>query len=110
MPLRNVTIGNPYVNPHVSRPYDDGPYPPPEHPFAGVARLCRCVSEIKRAVPGAAVVVSSVVAVVASREWSVWVVGGDWGRVGGTVVKGGRAGAADQGVGGCGGPGGAAGG
>lgn len=52
VPLLNITIGNPYVNPHVNRPYDDGPYPPPEHPFAGVARLCRCVSEIKRAVPG----------------------------------------------------------
>lgn len=58
VPLLNITIGNPYVNPHVNRPYDDGPYPPPEHPFAGVARLCRCVSEIKRAVPGAAVVAS----------------------------------------------------
>lgn len=58
VPLLNITIGNPYVNPHVNRPYDDGPYPPPEHPFAGVARLCRCVSEIKRAEPGAAVVAS----------------------------------------------------
>ena len=58
MPLLDITIGNPYVNPHVNRPYDDGPYPSPEHPFAGVARMCRCVSAIQQAVPEAAVVAS----------------------------------------------------
>lgn len=58
LPMLDITIGNPYVNPHVNRPYDDGPYPPPEHPFVGVARLCRCVSEIKQAVPEAVVVAS----------------------------------------------------
>ena len=58
MSLLDITIGNPYVNPHVNRPYDGGPYPPPEHPFVGVARLCRCVSAVQRAVPEAAVVAS----------------------------------------------------
>lgn len=40
--LFDVTIGNPYFNPHVNRPYDMGGYVPPEHPFEGVARMMKC--------------------------------------------------------------------
>ena len=51
MPLLNFTVGNPYVNPHVNRPYDRGGYIPPEHPLQGVARMMDCVAGVKRAVP-----------------------------------------------------------
>ena len=39
LPLVNITIGNPYVNPHVNRPADWQPYPLPEDPLLGVARM-----------------------------------------------------------------------
>ena len=51
MKLLDVTIGNPYFNPHVNRPYDGGPYVPQEHPLEGVARMAHCVAEIQRANP-----------------------------------------------------------
>lgn len=51
MKLLDVTIGNPYFNPHVNRPYDGGPYVPQEHPLEGVARMAHCVGEIQRANP-----------------------------------------------------------
>ena len=51
MKLLEVTIGNPYFNPHVNRPYDGGPYVPSEHPLEGVARMAHCVAEIQRANP-----------------------------------------------------------
>lgn len=51
MQLLDVTIGNPYFNPHVNRPYDGGPYVPSEHPLEGVARMAHCVAEIQRANP-----------------------------------------------------------
>ena len=51
IPLINVTMGNPYKNPHVNRPYDHGNYVPDEHPLEGVGRMMRGVSEIQHAVP-----------------------------------------------------------
>lgn len=57
-PLLNLTIGNPYHNPHVNRPYDDGPVPSPEHPLAGVARIARCTGAIKAAAPDIAILSS----------------------------------------------------
>lgn len=39
--LLNLTMGTPYVNPHVNRPYARGGYEPPEPPVCGVARLLR---------------------------------------------------------------------
>ncbi len=51
MELLDITIGNPYVNPHVNRPYDAGPYVPEEHPLEGVARMFACIGQIARAVP-----------------------------------------------------------
>ena len=50
-PILNVTIGNPYQNPHVNRPYDHGNYVPDEHPLYGVARMMSCVGEIQQAHP-----------------------------------------------------------
>ena len=46
--LLDLTIGNPYNNPHVNRPYDMGAYEPPEHPFEGLSRMCRCIGEVKK--------------------------------------------------------------
>lgn len=45
--LLNITIGNPYVNPHVNRPFNVGPYPSPENPLSGVERMLNCTKEIK---------------------------------------------------------------
>lgn len=45
--LFDVTIGNPYFNPHVNRPFDNGGYVPPEHPLEGVARMMRCVKAVQ---------------------------------------------------------------
>ena len=56
--LIDITIGNPYVNPHVNRPFDQGPYAPPEHPFEGLGRMYSCVRSIKNACPGMTVVAS----------------------------------------------------
>ena len=58
MPLINITIGNPYYNPHVNRPYDEGQYDAPEHPLQGVARICRITAALKAAVPGMVLVSS----------------------------------------------------
>lgn len=56
--LLNFTLGNPYFNPHVNRPYDSGPYEPDEHPLEGVARMCNCIGEIKRSLPELTVISS----------------------------------------------------
>jgi len=37
--LLNITMGTPYYNPHVNRPYASGGYEPPEQPLVGVGRL-----------------------------------------------------------------------
>lgn len=52
IPLINVTMGNPYKNPHVNRPYDRGNYVPDEHPLTGVGRMMQGLSEIQAALPG----------------------------------------------------------
>lgn len=54
--LINITMGTPYYNPHVNRPYDKGGYIPEEHPLEGVARLLKGAEEIQRTVPEIAVV------------------------------------------------------
>ncbi len=48
--LLNITMGNPYFNPHVNRPYSQGGYASPEHPLMGVARMLGGTAEIKRRV------------------------------------------------------------
>jgi len=47
--LINITAGNPYVNPHVTRPYDKGMYVPEEHPFAGVTRITGFAKTVQEA-------------------------------------------------------------
>ncbi len=49
--LVNVTMGNPYVNPHVNRPFAKGGYEAEEHPLQGVSRMLLGISDLKRAVP-----------------------------------------------------------
>lgn len=51
MNLVNITMGNPYFNPHVNRPYAKGGYEAPEHPLCGVSRMLLGTAEVKKAVP-----------------------------------------------------------
>jgi NADH:flavin oxidoreductases, Old Yellow Enzyme family len=57
--LVNLSMGNPFINPHISRPFDHGTYIPNEHPFTSLARIVRCVGEIQKACPNVSVVASS---------------------------------------------------
>jgi NADPH2 dehydrogenase len=57
--LLNVSMGNPYANPHIGRPYEkpnEGLYEAPEHPLVGVARHFRVAAEVQRTYPDLAVV------------------------------------------------------
>lgn len=49
--LVNITMGNPYFNPHVNRPYAQGGYEPPEHPLQGVSRMLHGISDLAHANP-----------------------------------------------------------
>lgn len=49
--LLNVTMGTPYYNPHVNRPYDSGGYVPPEHPLIGVHRLLEGSRQVQAKYP-----------------------------------------------------------
>jgi 2,4-dienoyl-CoA reductase (NADPH2) len=57
--LINITIANPYYNPHIGRPFNEtivGGYDEPEHPLAGVARLVDITGEIQKQFPDIAFV------------------------------------------------------
>lgn len=49
--LLNITMGNPYFNPHVNRPFALGGYDPEEHPLEGVARMLKGIAVLKKEVP-----------------------------------------------------------
>lgn len=49
--LLNITMGNPYVNPHVNRPFAKGGYEAEEHPLEGVARMLNGIKELQKEVP-----------------------------------------------------------
>jgi NADPH2 dehydrogenase len=52
--LLNVSMGVPYYNPHIGRPFDkpdDGNYETPEHPMIGVERHFRIVAELQHTFP-----------------------------------------------------------
>ena len=51
--ILNVTVGNPYYNPHVNRPYRNGGYLPPETPEEGLARFETIEKHIKEKFPNA---------------------------------------------------------
>jgi len=57
--LLNITMGNPYFNPHVNRPFVVGKYSPEEHPLAGVARMLQGTGQIRKAAPEMAVLCSA---------------------------------------------------
>ncbi len=46
--LVNITLGNPYYNPHVNRPFRVGAYRPDESPEVGLKRFVDVESELKR--------------------------------------------------------------
>jgi 2,4-dienoyl-CoA reductase-like NADH-dependent reductase (Old Yellow Enzyme family) len=53
--LLSVSLGVPYFNPHIGRPFekpDEGNYEQPEHPLAGVDRHFYVTGELQRAFPG----------------------------------------------------------
>ncbi len=57
--LINVTVANPYYNPHVGRPFNEtivGGYEEPEHPLVGVSRLVNLTGEIQKEFPDVAIV------------------------------------------------------
>ena len=56
--ILNVTIGNPYFNPHINRPFKRGGYEPPETAEEGLKRFIRASSAVKASVPNLAVVMS----------------------------------------------------
>jgi len=50
----NITVANPYYDPHVGRPFNEpivGGYEEPEHPLAGVSRLINLAGEIQKEFP-----------------------------------------------------------
>jgi NADPH2 dehydrogenase len=52
--LVNLTMGSPYFNPHIGRPYERPPidgYPSPEHPLLGVERHAIAAAAMQRAHP-----------------------------------------------------------
>ncbi len=57
--LVNVTMGNPYAQPHVGRPFETPPpdgYESPEHPLVGVDRHFKATEAVQRSQPDLAVV------------------------------------------------------
>ncbi len=57
--ILDITMGNPYFNPHVNRPFAKGGYVHEEHPLTGVARMLSGISEIKRSIPGIKIIASA---------------------------------------------------
>lgn len=51
MKLLDITIGNPYFNPHVNRPSDIQPYALTEDPLIGMARMLNCTKAIQELYP-----------------------------------------------------------
>ena len=49
--ILNVTVGNPYYNPHVNRPYRKGAYIPPESAETGLLRFKTIEAHIKKKFP-----------------------------------------------------------
>ena len=57
--LLNITMGNPYFNPHVNRPFASGGYDIDEHPLEGVARMLHGIATLKQAVPDMKIISSA---------------------------------------------------
>lgn len=59
MKLINITMGNPYFNPHVNRPFANGPYEDAEHPLCGVERMLEGTALLKAAHPDMKIICSA---------------------------------------------------
>lgn len=57
--ILDITMGNPYFNPHVNRPFAKGGYVHEEHPLTGTARMLLGIAEIKRSVPEMKIIASA---------------------------------------------------
>ena len=57
--LLNITMGNPYFNPHVNRPFASGGYDIDEHPLEGVARMLNGTARLKPEVPNIKIISSA---------------------------------------------------
>ena len=57
--LLNVTMGNPYFNPHVNRPFAKGGYEAEEHPLEGVARMLEGTALLGKKVPEISLICSA---------------------------------------------------
>ena len=58
--ILNITLGNPYYNPHVNRPFRVGAYKAPERPEVGMKRFYNVEKEIKAAFPQLKIVASGI--------------------------------------------------
>jgi len=58
--LINITMGNPYFNPHVNRPFALGGYTPEEHPLQGVERMLNGIARVKKQVPNMQIISSGI--------------------------------------------------
>jgi 2,4-dienoyl-CoA reductase-like NADH-dependent reductase (Old Yellow Enzyme family) len=78
--LLNITMGNPYFNPHVNRPFASGGYDIAEHPLQGVARMLHGIASLKQEVPQMKLVCSalSYLGVVAPNVVAAFVEKGDF--------------------------------
>ena len=57
--LISISMGNPYTNPHIGRPFDkpdDGNYSSPEHPLIGVNRQFELCAQVQRTFPNLPIV------------------------------------------------------
>ena len=59
MKLINITMGNPYFNPHVNRPFANGAYEDAEHPLMGVQRMLDGTALLKAAHPDMKIICSA---------------------------------------------------
>lgn len=57
--ILNITMGNPYFNPHVNRPFAAGAYTPEEHPLKGVERVLKGTAELKNMTGGVKLICSA---------------------------------------------------
>lgn len=58
--MLNITMGNPYFNPHVNRPFATGGYIAQEHPLEGVKRILEGTAKLKELVPKMSLICSGV--------------------------------------------------
>jgi len=87
----NFTMGTPYLNPHVNRPFDKGAYTPDEHPLEGVARLTNGIAEMQKAYPDLVVVGTGYSWL---REYSPYIGAGTLEKGNATIIGFGRQGIA----------------